>query len=174
MTSGWRSDGVRHLDGGGLMAAAILHSHRNTDVNTAVVLPDARVIAKDVEVLVPAEGVSAMCAPPSVVVVPELQGNSEVEFYAKMYVGDMLNLEACQRGNESIVDSNTCRDIASPKDVWEIEHKSGARFVTKEIYQLGRVSKVLGFDIDTQRKRMKWSERKRKEILQLLLKVSVD
>ena len=60
-----------------MIAAAILHSHRNTDVNTAVVLPDARLIAREFEVLVPAEGVRASCAPPGVVVVPELQGNPE-------------------------------------------------------------------------------------------------
>ena len=55
-------------------------------------------IAKDAKVLVPAEGLSAMCAPPGVVVVPELQGNSEAEFYGEWYVDDMVHLEACKRG----------------------------------------------------------------------------
>ncbi|MEP3733698.1 MAG: hypothetical protein ABJN02_17340 [Lentilitoribacter sp.] len=65
----------------GLMVAAILHSHRNTDVNTPVVLPEARLIANDVKGLLPAEGSSAICAPLGVVVVPEVHGHSETEFY---------------------------------------------------------------------------------------------
>ena len=76
MNSGWRSGDIRYLDGFGPMAdAAIIHSHRNTDVTPAVILPLAQVIAKDVEVLVPAEGVSTLCAPPDVVVVPEQKGD---------------------------------------------------------------------------------------------------
>ena len=79
----------------GLVAAAIIPAHRNTDASTAAVLPEAQLIAKDVKVLGPGKGSSAMCAPPGVViVVPELQGNSEAGFYAEMYVDDMLNLEA--------------------------------------------------------------------------------
>ena len=77
------------------MAAAILHSLRNSDVNTAVVLPDARLIAEDVKVWMPAEGVSAMCAPSGVIVVPELQGKSEAEFYAEMYVDNMPLKPTC-------------------------------------------------------------------------------
>lgn len=42
------------------MAAAILRLHRNTDVNTAAALPEARLVANDVKVLVLAEGLSAM------------------------------------------------------------------------------------------------------------------
>ena len=77
------------------MNAAISHSHRNTGVNTAGVLPEARLIAKDVKVLEPGEGSSAICAPPGVLFVPELQGNVEAEFFAEMNVDDnMLNLEA--------------------------------------------------------------------------------
>ena len=89
------------------MAAANFHSHRNTDVNSSAFARRASNIyierekARDVKVLVPAEGVGATCAPPGVVVLPELQGNSEAEFYAEMYVDDMLSLEACKRGNES-------------------------------------------------------------------------
>ena len=83
----------------GFDAAAIFHSHRNTDVNTAVILPRAQLKADDVKFWVPADGLSAMCAPPGVVA-SKLQGNSEAEFYAEMYVDVLLNLEACKRGNE--------------------------------------------------------------------------
>ena len=82
----------------GSMDAAILHSHRSADVNTAVILPKVPLIARDVVVLVPSEGVSASCAPPGVVV-PELQGKPEADFCAEMHVQDMLNFEACERGN---------------------------------------------------------------------------
>lgn len=84
------------------MSAAILHLHRNTDVNTAVILPEARLlIGKDVKVMVSAERLSVMCAPPGVVVVREPQGNSAAEVYAEITVDNMLNLEACMRGNKS-------------------------------------------------------------------------
>ena len=54
------------------MAVAILHLHRDTAVaNTAVVVPEELVMEKDVGVSVPAEGLSAMCAPPGVVFAPE-------------------------------------------------------------------------------------------------------
>ena len=52
------------------MAAAILHSHRNTDANAAGDLQKARLKAEDVKILVPVEGSSAMCAPPGVVFIP--------------------------------------------------------------------------------------------------------
>lgn len=44
----------------------------------------------DVTILVPPDGVSAICAP-GVVVVPGPQGNSEAGFCAELYVVDMLN-----------------------------------------------------------------------------------
>lgn len=66
------------------MAAAVLHRHRHTTVITAVGLPEARLIAKDVDVWVPAEGLSAMSAPPGVAVVPEPQRNPEAAFYAEL------------------------------------------------------------------------------------------
>ena len=53
------------------MAVAILHLHRDTVANTAVVVPEELVMEKDVGVSVPAEGLSAMCAPPGVVFAPE-------------------------------------------------------------------------------------------------------
>ncbi|MEP4309791.1 MAG: hypothetical protein ABJ364_08600 [Lentilitoribacter sp.] len=65
-----------------------------------MVLSKARLIAKDIKVLVPAEGSIVMCPLLEVVAVPELQGYSEAEIYAEVYVGDMLNLEAFMRGNE--------------------------------------------------------------------------
>ena len=75
------------------MAAAILHSHRNTDANAAGDLQKARLTAaEDVKILVPVEGSSAMCAPPGVVVAPNRQGRSEAVLYAEMYVDDTLNL----------------------------------------------------------------------------------
>lgn len=74
------------------MPAAGFHAHRNADVNADVVLPDTRVIANGVNGLVPAERMSAICAPPGVVVVSELLGNSETELYAMMHVGNVLKL----------------------------------------------------------------------------------
>lgn len=55
-------------------------------------------IGKDNKVSVPAEGLSATCVALGVVVVPEPQEKSEAEYYADMYVDDILNLEAW-RGN---------------------------------------------------------------------------
>lgn len=153
------------------MAAAILHSHRNTDVNTAVVLPDARVIARDVKVLVPAEGVSATCAPPGVVIVHEPQGKPEGEFYAEMYVDDMQMLEACKRGNESRLILATLSAISDHLRMFGNSNQNPVPVLSqKKLTNWAVCQEVLGFDIDTQRMRMKLPERKRVEILQLLQK----
>lgn len=164
---GWRSS----PGWWGLMAAAILHSHRNTDVNTAVVLPDARLIAKDVKVLVPAEGLSATCAPYGVGVIPKLKGNPEAEFYAEMYVDDMLNLEACARGNESRLLTATFSAISDHLRMFGSSNKNPVPILSqKKLTNWAVCQEVLGFDIDTQRMRIKLPERKRLEMLQLLQK----
>ena len=164
---GWRSS----PGWWGLMAAAILRSHRNTDVNTAVVLPDARVIARDVKVLVPAEGVSATCAPPGVVIVHEPQGKPEGEFYAEMYVDDMQMLEACKRGDESRLILATLSAISDHSRMFGNSNQNPVPVLSqKKLTNWAVCQEVLGFDIDTRRMKMKLPERKRVEILQLLQK----
>ena len=101
MISAWCSGGARRLGGGVLWLRQFFNCIETpTSTQQAVVLPDALLTARDAKVLVPAEGVSASCARPGVVVVPELQGNPEAESYAEMYVDDMLNLESCERENK--------------------------------------------------------------------------
>lgn len=60
------------------MAAAILHSHQNTDVTTAAaVLPEARLMTKYIKVLVPADKGRIRRV---LLLVPDLQGHLEADF----------------------------------------------------------------------------------------------
>ena len=86
-----------------------------------------------------------------------------------MYADNMLNLEACERGNESRLVTATLSAISDHLRIFGKCNENQVPVLSQNKWtNWAVVQEILGFDIGTQRMRMKLPERKREEMLQIL------
>ena len=152
-----------------LTASAVAHSHRNTNLYNAVVLPDACAIAEGVSVVPPPKDSAAAGAPEGVTVEPFAGDPINGNFDSEMYVDDMISTEACPRGNEARLIVATKSAVSDHLRMLGSSQANPVPVMSqKKLTDWLVAQEILGFVVDTQKMSISVPARKIDEIQTLL------